>query len=163
MAEWLYRFRVDYAGRSHDLRVARHPSESMPYFITRVLAFALHYEPGLTFSRGVCIGEEPALFTPAAAGRMNLWLDIGRPARKKLERGLRKAERVIVYGYGNPEAVRRSLCTLPGERLQVYWLTEFFLEAVAGTVSAGVTPWKLSAEGDTISVNDVRGTRIPLA
>ena len=162
MAERLHRFLVDYAGRHHDFRVARHPSESMPYLVSRVLAFALHCEEGLIFSRGVCVGDEPALFTPAAVGRMALWIDVGRPSCKKLTQGLRRAERVIVYGYGNSVPVRRSLNRLQTERMQVYWLAEGFLEKVAATVSLGTTAWQLSLEGDTISVNGIRGTRSPL-
>ena len=37
-----------------DLRVARHPSESMAYLLTRTIAYALLYEEGIAFSRGGC-------------------------------------------------------------------------------------------------------------
>jgi uncharacterized protein YaeQ len=33
-----------------EFRAAQHPSESMPYFLTRVLAFILNYEEDLMFS-----------------------------------------------------------------------------------------------------------------
>ncbi len=35
-----------------ELRVARHPSESMRFMLTRVLAYCLSYEDGIAFSKG---------------------------------------------------------------------------------------------------------------
>jgi len=43
------------------LRVARHPSESEEYLVTRVLAYVLEFTEGIDFSRGVSDPEEPAL------------------------------------------------------------------------------------------------------
>jgi uncharacterized protein YaeQ len=34
------------------LRVARHPSETVEYLLTRVLAYALEFTEGIEFSRG---------------------------------------------------------------------------------------------------------------
>ncbi len=42
------------------LRVALHPSESLEYMLTRVLAYCLEYTEGITFSRGgVSDPDEP--------------------------------------------------------------------------------------------------------
>jgi len=38
---------------SLQLRVARHPSESEEYLVTRLLAFLLEYAEGIAFSRGI--------------------------------------------------------------------------------------------------------------
>ena len=43
------------------LRVARHPSESEAYLLTRVLAYALEYTEGIAFSRGLSEPDEPAI------------------------------------------------------------------------------------------------------
>ena len=45
------------------LRVARHPSESEAYLLTRVLAYALEYREGIAFSRGLSDPDEPAIAT----------------------------------------------------------------------------------------------------
>ena len=37
---------------SLDLRLAQHPSESLRYLVTRMLAYALSYEEGIRFSKG---------------------------------------------------------------------------------------------------------------
>lgn len=43
------------------LRVARHPSESEEYLVTRVLAYCLEYVEGIGFSKGLAEPNEPAL------------------------------------------------------------------------------------------------------
>jgi hypothetical protein len=115
MGERMYRFLADYSGRHHHLRVACHPSESSCYFIAKILAFLLHYERGMTFSRGLCIGSEPAVFLPAEKGRMKLWIEVGSPGPKKLRQGISRADRLPVYGYGNPEPFRKRLSFRGGE------------------------------------------------
>ena len=42
--------------------VARHPSETAERLILRVLAYALCYEEGLVFTKGISAGNEPALW-----------------------------------------------------------------------------------------------------
>ena len=47
---------------SLSVTVAQHPSESMPYLVTRVLAYALELDEGLAFSKGgLGDADEPAL------------------------------------------------------------------------------------------------------
>ena len=36
-----------------ELRVARHPSESADYFLTRLLAYCFEYTEGIAFSNGL--------------------------------------------------------------------------------------------------------------
>lgn len=43
------------------LRVARHPSETGAFLLTRVLAYALEYEEGISFSEGIAATDEPAV------------------------------------------------------------------------------------------------------
>ena len=47
---------------SLDLRLARHPSETMRYLLTRVIGYCLCYEPGIAFSKGLSNTEEPAVW-----------------------------------------------------------------------------------------------------
>ena len=86
-----------------DLRVARHPSEDVPYLLTRVLAFALEYEPGLAFTKGLCDGEEPAVLHRTDDGRVRTWIDLGLPTPERLHRAAKLAERVVVYAHRRPE------------------------------------------------------------
>ena len=68
------------------LRVARHPSESEPYLLTRVLAYALEYTEGIGFSRGLSEPDEPAIFVRDLTGAIRVWIEIGTPDAERLHR-----------------------------------------------------------------------------
>lgn len=86
-----------------DLRVARHPSEDVPYLLTRVLAFGRECKPGLEFTRGLSDGEEPALIVRDPTGRVLEWIEVGQPAPERLHRASKLAPRVVIYAHRRPE------------------------------------------------------------
>ena len=43
------------------LRVARHPSETDAYMVTRLLAYGLEYTEGIVFSEGISQTDEPVV------------------------------------------------------------------------------------------------------
>ncbi|GDY02459.1 hypothetical protein LBMAG49_17880 [Planctomycetota bacterium] len=86
-----------------DLRVARHPSEDISYLVTRVLAYALEYEDGLEFSKGLDDGELPAIWRRDLQGRVLTWIEIGSPLPDRLHRASKGCERVIVYCHRRPD------------------------------------------------------------
>ena len=91
-----------------DLRVARHPSEDVPYLLTRVLAFALEHKDDLAFSKGgLSEADEPALWVRHGDGRVIEWIDIGAPAADRLHRASKLAERVIVYCHRRPDMMQQ--------------------------------------------------------
>ena len=68
-----------------DLRLARHPSESMRYLLTRTLAFCLSYAPGIAFSKGgLSSSDEPPLSIRDEAGALLSFIDIGSPSAERL-------------------------------------------------------------------------------
>lgn len=88
--------RATYA--SLDLRLARHPSESVRYLLTRTLAYCLSYEEGIAFSKGgLSTSEEPPVAIWDATGALRAWIDIGAPSAKRLHKATKAAERVAVY------------------------------------------------------------------
>lgn len=90
-------------------RVAQHPSESLPYMIARVLAFALEYADDLEFGRGVSTAGEPAVYRRDPTGRWLLWIEIGAPAADLLHRASKTADAVAVYSHRAPDDVTRRL------------------------------------------------------
>ncbi len=53
------------------LRVARHPSETVEYLLTRVLAYCLEFTEGIAFSSGgVSSPEDPALSVRVLTGAL---------------------------------------------------------------------------------------------
>jgi uncharacterized protein YaeQ len=116
------------------LRVARHPSETEEYLLTRVLAFCLEYGEGLTFSRGLAEPDEPALAARDLTGALRAWIDVGAPDAARLHRASKAAPRVAVYTHHDPERVRRAVA---GERIhraehvELYAVDRALLEALA--------------------------------
>src|ERR1039458_430523 len=70
---------------SLDLRLARHPSESARYLLTRLLAYCLSYEEGIAFSKGgISSTEEPPISVRDPTGILLAWIDIGSPSAERL-------------------------------------------------------------------------------
>lgn len=98
-----------------ELRVARHPSESAEFMVTRLLAYLLEYEDGIAFSDGgVSSTDEPAVLVRDLTGRLTAWIEIGAPAAERVHRGSKLADRVAVYTHREPD---RVLAQLSGKRI----------------------------------------------
>lgn len=86
------------------LRVARHPSETDEFMMTRVLAYCLEYTEGIAFGAGgVSSTEEPAVLVRDLTGRITAWIEIGAPDAKRLHFGSKLADRAAVYTHRDPE------------------------------------------------------------
>ena len=96
------------------LRVARHPSESEEYLVTRLLAYLLEYTEGIDFSRGVSEPDEPAVFVRDLTGAITTWIDIGTPDAARLHKASKSGARVVVYTHKNPEQFLKQLA---GEKI----------------------------------------------
>lgn len=80
------------------LRVARHPSESEEFLVTRVLAYCLEYREGIAFSRGgLSDADDPPLAIRDLTGALQAWIDVGTPSADRLHRASKSAPRVAVY------------------------------------------------------------------
>ena len=96
------------------LRVARHPSETEEYLLTRVLAYCLEYVDGISFSNGLAEPEEPTLAVRDLTGAMRVWVDVGAPDAARMHKASKAAARVVVYTHKDPERVIRQWS---GERI----------------------------------------------
>jgi uncharacterized protein YaeQ len=110
----IHRFQIQLAdtGRgvyeSLDLRVARHPSETVPFLLTRILAYCLAFEPGIAFSSGLCEPDEPALWVKDLTGRLTAWIEVGMPAPERLHKATKAVDRVIVFPHRPVELFLRQ-------------------------------------------------------
>jgi len=95
-------------------KIARHPSESPEYLVTRLLAYCLEYAEGIGFSRGLSEPEEPALAVRDLTGALRVWIDIGAPDAARLHKAGKAAPRVAVYSHRTPAQIRHQLA---GERI----------------------------------------------
>ena len=117
------------------VRAALHPSESLEYFVTRLLAYCLEYEEGITFSKGgVSDSEMPPLWVPAPDGGIKTWIEIGLPDPDRLHRASKSAGRVVVYTHRDPATILRQTA---GQRIhragdiEIYALDRRFIADLA--------------------------------
>ena len=124
----LYRFSIIINSERLEFRSALHPSESLSFFITRVLAFTLNYQPNIRFSAGVCIDEAPICVT-SETGEFKLWIDIN-PNSKRIERAMKIAEKVCIYTFQKPDVLKRNWKRVKRHHnsVQAFYLDSVFLE-----------------------------------
>ena len=83
---------------SFELRVARHPSETADFLITRVMAWCLEYREGLAFAGGgVSDRDEPTLYAKDLTGSYTLWVELGVPSAERLHQASKACPNVAVY------------------------------------------------------------------
>ena len=85
---------------SHNLTLARHPSETDERMMVRLLAFALHADESLAFGKGLSSDDEPDLWRKDLTGAIELWIDVGLPDSKLVRRACGRAAHVVLYSYG---------------------------------------------------------------
>jgi len=136
----IYNFKIELADSDRgvyaplDLRVARHPSESEDYLLTRVFAYCLEYAEGISFSNGISDADQPAIAVRDLTGALKVWIDIGAPEAARLHRAAKLAPRVAVYTHKDPVQLAARL---NGERihraelLELYAVDREWLAAIA--------------------------------
>jgi uncharacterized protein YaeQ len=91
------------------IKAACHPSETPEYLLTRVLAYALEYAEGITFSKGgVSDPDDPPLMIKDLTGAWQSWIEIGAPDAARLHRAAKASPRVAVYTHKDPRVVLRG-------------------------------------------------------
>jgi uncharacterized protein YaeQ len=157
----LYRFQIELSDIARgvyetlDFRVAQHPSEALPYMLTRVLAFALNSQEGLEFSpTGLHDPDAAAIQILDLSGGTKLLIEVGSPSARKLHKATKTARQVKVYTYKNPESLLaeiRSEKVHRAEDIEVFSLAPSFLEELAAVLKRD-NRWALLFDDGTISI-----------
>ena len=84
----------------HLLTMARHPSETDERMMVRLLAFALHANEHLNFTKGLCVDDEPDLWQKSLSNEIELWIDVGLPDERRVRKACNRAAQVFLYLYG---------------------------------------------------------------
>jgi uncharacterized protein YaeQ len=117
-----------------DLRLARHPSESLRYLVTRFLAYCLSYEEGIAFSKGgLSSTDEPPISIVDPTGILLAWIDVGAPSAERLHKASKAARRVALFTGADPALLRREAASRPifhVEAIDVYRFAPAFLDAL---------------------------------
>lgn len=106
MPSTIRRFDISLADVDHQtyeevtLRVAQHPSETLAYMLTRIIAYCVHFHESVDMSKaGLCNADEPALWKHDLNGNMTHWIDVGLPSTERLHKAAKRAQNVIVYSH----------------------------------------------------------------
>ncbi len=119
---------------SLELKLARHPSETMVFMIARLLAYCLEYREGIQFSDGVSAVDEPAVLVRDLTGRITAWIEVGAPDVERLHRGSKLAGTAAVYAHRDPAplfAQYQGKKLHRAEDIPLYWFESGFLESLA--------------------------------
>jgi uncharacterized protein YaeQ len=143
----IYHFDIELADadrqvyESLNLRVARHPSESEEYLVTRLLAYLIEYAEGIEFSRGVSDPDEPTVLVKDLTGRIRTWIDIGTPDAARLHKAAKSGARVVVYTHKNPDQFLKQLAGEKihrAEELELYAMDRGLVAALAARLDRRV-------------------------
>jgi uncharacterized protein YaeQ len=116
------------------LKVARHPSETAEYLVTRVLAYCLEFAEGISFSRGLANPDEPVIAVRDLTGVIQAWIEVGSPDAARLHKASKAAPRVALYTHKAPALTLRQLAGEKihrAEALEIYAFDREFLAGLA--------------------------------
>lgn len=120
-----------------DLRVARQPSETSEFMVTRILAYCLEYVDGICFTEGVAAGDEPAVCVRDLTGRLTAWIEVGMPDAERLHRGSKLAGRAAVYTHRDAGQLLRQFAGKKIHRaaeIPIHAFDPRFVDEVAGLI-----------------------------
>lgn len=136
----LYKFQIELSDipralyETLDFRIAQHPSESMPYLLTRILAYILNFQEDLTFApTGLHDPDAAAISIPDVNGGFRTLIEIGSPSTRKLHKATKSAKKVKVYTYKNPFTLIEEIKADKVHRateIELYSLSTSFLSEI---------------------------------
>lgn len=124
---------------THQLTIARHPSETDERMMLRIALFALHADERLTFGKGLSTDDEPDLWLTALSGEVEQWIDLGQPDEKRIRKACGRARGVYIYSYASRRAHiwweqnRNGLSRF--DNLSVYHFADEKVERLGGLVN----------------------------
>jgi uncharacterized protein YaeQ len=138
--------------RTIQATVARHPSETEERLVARLLAYALFYEEDLAFTRGICTGDEPDIWSKGPDGRVRLWVEVGLPEPERLIKASRHALRVALLAFGNglPNWERQHLAQLSDvSTIAIATVEQGFIRRLAELLERSIR-WEITITEDAL-------------
>lgn len=156
----LYRFQIDLSDVDRNLyqtlefRAAMHPSESLPFFTIRILAYCLNYRDGLEFSPGISSPDEPAIRAMGDTGGVDLWIDIGNPSAKRIHKASKSSKELLIYTHKDAKMLAKELTEEKVHRFEeigLYALDPRFLNAL-GALLERDNHWEITRNAGELYV-----------
>jgi len=120
--------------------------------VARLLAYTLHYEEELFFTKGICKGDEPDLWSKGPDGRVLLWVEVGLPEPERLIKASRHAEQVALLACGNslPNWERQQYPKLTGvSNLTITTVDQGFINRLVVLLERSIT-WDITITEGTL-------------
>lgn len=96
--------------QAHELRVAKHPSESEARMMVRLVAFMLFADERMIFTKGLSTADEPDLWQKSLSDEIEHWIEVGQPSLDRIRKGCNRADKMTILSYGkNPEPWMASI------------------------------------------------------
>ncbi|RKF18797.1 YaeQ family protein [Alginatibacterium sediminis] len=128
-----------------NLTVAQHPSETLERMMARMLAYCIHAQENLEFTKGLSAIEEPDIWARELDESISLWIEVGEPNVDKIKKASRIAKQVVVYTFNSKSNVwwqqeQGKMGYLKAEVRQFDWSSIQSLAALVGrTMELSVT------------------------
>jgi uncharacterized protein YaeQ len=72
--------------------------------MVRILAFALHADEALSFTKGLSSEDEPALWKLDLTNHIEIWIDQGQPDEDRIRKACHRSDQVFIYTYNQRSA-----------------------------------------------------------
>lgn len=85
--------------QDYSLTIAKHPSETDLRMMYRLIAFALHCQEELDFTKGLSTDTEPDLWKLNYDGSIDHWIELGHLDERRIRQACARAKQVSVFTY----------------------------------------------------------------
>lgn len=121
------------------LTVAQHPSETLQRMMLRIVAWAMHANEQLNFTKGLCDEDEPELWQVNYSDEIELWIDLGLPDEKRLKKASVRAQQAVLFAYGENAAAQwwnqQKTVAQKFSNLTIYMVSDATMAALADLVT----------------------------
>lgn len=90
--------------QTHNLTLARHPSETNERLMIRLIAFALNANEHLQFTKGLSTDDEPELWQRSLTDEIECWIELGQLDEKRVRKACNRSQKVLIYTYQSGSA-----------------------------------------------------------
>lgn len=125
------------------LTLARHPSETAERMMLRLLAWMVHANERLVFTRGLSAEDEPEVWQLNDHNGIDIWIELGLPEERRIKKACSRSQQVWLYTYNGRAAQpwwqqqQSKLAQHPN--LTVRYLNDEQLSALAQMASRSMT------------------------
>lgn len=158
----LYNFRIDLSDIDNNnyglitYKSVLHPSETLERMVLRSILYAVFNYQQLEFTKGVCVADEPDLWSQNEDGKTGMWLEIGLPTNERLHKICRDSNQVVLILYGkayNRYKCQKSIGNNHDNNLSLIYINDQFVTSVAANAIKN-NHWSIIIQDNEITVID---------